>query len=222
MKIMFLGAPGTGKGTYSRRISEQLGIPAISTGDILRAARDDPEVGSTIRKHQDEGGVVPDEIIMPLLEKRLNQDDCKNGYILDGVTYNIKQAEMLDKIIQLDLVINLILPDFVIIQKNLARRICENCGDIYNLADIKEDDIVMPPLLPKKEGICDKCGGPLVERTDDTEETIKERLRIYRERIAPVLEFYRKKGILKDFRVNAIPDIMVPKQMELIKNSIKA
>ena len=218
MKIVVLGAPGTGKGTYSRRLSEVLKIPYIASGDILRAARDDSEVGETVREHQDKGLPVPDEIIMPLFEKRLKKDDCKNGFILDTV-YNITQAKMLENITSIDLVINLLLPDDIIIKKNLGRIICKNCGAIYNIADIKEEDIVMQPLLPKKEGICDKCGGLLVERTDDTEETIHERLRVYRERITPVLEFYREKSIVKDFNVNAHPSIMVPKLLNLIKSN---
>lgn len=216
MIIMFLGAPGTGKGTYARDISDIMKIPQISTGDLLRASREDPKYGKTIKQYQDKGLPVPDEIVMPLLEKRLKE--CRKGVILDAVAYNENQAKMLDKITKIDLVINLLLPDDVIVKKNLGRKVCKNCGAIYNIASIKEGDIVMPPLLPKKEGICDKCGGPLVERTDDTEETIRERLRIYRERIGPVLKFYKSKGIVKDFRVNASPDIMVPKLLKIIKD----
>ena len=218
MKMMFLGAPGTGKGTYARRISEKLNMPQISTGDLLRAARDDPEFGDTIKEYQEKGQPVPDEIVMPIVKKRLSQDDCKEGYILDAVAYNINQAKLLDEITQLDLVINLLLPDDIIVKKNLGRRVCKNCGNIYNIADIREDGIEMPPLLPEKEGICDKCGGSLVERTDDTEEIIRERLRVYRERIEPVLQFYREKGIVEDFKVNASPNVMVPKLLEIIKN----
>lgn len=218
MKMMFLGAPGTGKGTYARRISEILNMPQISTGDLLRAARDDPEFGGTIKEYQDKGQPVPDEIVMPIVKKRLSQDDCKEGYILDAVAYNINQAKLLNDITQLDLVINLLLPDDIIVKKNLGRRVCKNCGNIYNIADIREDGIEMPPLLPEKEGVCDKCGGLLIERSDDTEEIIRERLRVYKERIEPVLQFYREKGIVEDFKVNASPEVMVPKLLEIIKN----
>ncbi len=219
MKIIMLGAPGSGKGTYSKGLVDVLKIPQISSGDILRASRNDPKNGSTIKDYQDKGLPVPDEIVMPLIEKRLKEDDCKNGFILDAIPYNIKQAVMLEKITSIDVVLNLLLSDDIIVKKNLGRRICKNCGAIYNIADIKEGDIVMPPLLPKKEGICDKCGGPLVERTDDSEEIIRERLKLYSERIGPVLKHYRGKGIVKDFQVNASPDVMVPKILELVRKS---
>jgi adenylate kinase len=222
MKILVLGAPGSGKGTYSRGLSEILKIPHISSGDLLRSLRDDTKVGKTIREYQDKGLVVPDEIVMPLLEKRLNQDDCKNGFILDGITYNINQAQMLEKITDIELVINLVLPDEILIKKNLGRRTCKKCGSsAYNLVEINEDDIHMPALLPKKEGICDKCGGSLFIRSDDTEEVMRERLRVYWERIKPVLKFYRDKGLVRDFKVNSSPDVMIPKLLDLIKTELK-
>jgi adenylate kinase len=222
MKILVLGAPGSGKGTYSRGLSEILKIPHISSGELLRSLRDDAEVGKTIREYQDKGLVVPDEIVMPLLEKRLNQDDCKNGFILDGITYNINQAEMLEKITDIELVINLVLPDEILIKKNLGRRTCKKCGSSsYNLVEINEGGINMPALLPKKEGICDKCGGPLFIRSDDTEEVMRERLRVYWERIKPVLKFYRDKGLVRDFKVNSSPDVMIPKLLKLIKTELK-
>ena len=221
MIIMFLGAPGSGKGTYARDISEIMKIPQISTGDLLRASRNDKKYGKLVMEHQDKGTPVPDEIVMPLIEKRLKDKDCKKGVILDAVAYNENQAKLLDKITSIDLVINLLLPDDIIVKKNMGRRICKNCGAIYNIANINESGITMPPLLPKKTGICDKCGGPLIERTDDTEKTIRDRLRIYRERIVPVLKFYRAKGVVKDFKVDASPKIMVPKLMKIIE-SVKA
>jgi len=217
---MLLGAPGSGKGTYSRGLSEILKLPLICTGDILRSMRDDPKIGSIIMEYQDKGLPVPDNIVIPLVQERLSRSDCKNGFILDGdVVYNINQAKMLEKITNLDLVINLLLPDDVIVKKNLGRRICKNCGAIFNVTKINERGIFMPPLLPKKEGICDKCGGPLIERTDDSEEVLRERLKIYWERINPVLKFYKEKGIVKNFNVNASPDIMIPKLLEIIKKS---
>ena len=219
MKILFLGAPGSGKGVYSRGVSEILKIPQISSGDLLRSLRDDPRVGSTIRQYQDKGLPVPDEVVMPLLKERLNKADCKKGVVLDGITYNIKQAQMLEKITAIDIVINLVLPDDIIIKKNMGRRNCKTHGSIYNVVEINEQGIHMPPLLPKKEGICDKCGQPLFIRSDDTEEVMRERLKIYWERITPVLKFYRDKGIVKDINVNSSPDIMVPKIIEIIKST---
>jgi len=221
MKILILGAPGSGKGTYSRGVSKALKLPLISTGDILRSLRDDPKVGSTIREYQDKGLPVPDDIVIPLVQERLSRSDCKKGAILDGdVVYNIRQAKMLEKITSLDLVINLLLLDDVVVKKNLGRRTCKNCGATYNVEEIKEGDIYMPPLPPKKEGICDECGGQLGTRSDDTEKTIRERLRVYWERIRPVLKFYKDKGILIDCKVNSSPDVMVLKILEIIKNQL--
>lgn len=222
MNILVLGAPGSGKGTYSRGLSEILKIPHISSGDLLRSLRDDAEVGKTIKEYQDKGLVVPDKIVMPVLKKRLSMDDCKNGFILDGITYNLNQAQMLEKITDIELVINLVLPDEILIKKNLGRRTCKKCGSsAYNLVEINESGIRMPALLPKKEGICDRCGGPLFIRSDDTEEVMRERLRVYWERIKPVLKFYRDKGLVRDFKVNSSPDVMIPKLLELIKNELK-
>jgi adenylate kinase len=221
MKILILGAPGAGKGTYSKGLSETLKLPLISTGDILRSLRNDPKVGSTIREYQDKGLPVPDNIVIPLVQERLNREDCKKGAIIDGdVVYNINQAKMMEKITNLDLVVNLVLPDSILIKKNLGRRNCKNCGITFNVAEINEQGIHMPALPPKKEGICDKCGGPLFIRTDDTEEIMRERLKIYWERINPVLKFYRNKGLVRDVKVNASPDIMVPKILELVKKEL--
>lgn len=218
MRMIILGAPGTGKGTYSKELSVILKLPQISSGDLLRAARNDPRIGSIITKYQDEGLPVPDEVVMPIIEKRLKEGDCKKGFILDAIPYNINQAKMLDKITSIDLVINLILPDSIIVKKNLGRMTCKNCGATYNVAEIKEEDIYMPPLPPKKEGICDKCGGSLIKRSDDTEETVRERLRVYKKRIKPVLEFYINKKIVKEFKVNGSPETVVPQLLELIKS----
>jgi adenylate kinase len=220
MKILIMGAPGAGKGTYSKGVSEALKLPLISTGDILRSLRNDSKVGSTIRKYQDKGLPVPDDIVIPLVQERLSRGDCKNGAIIDGdVVYNINQAKMMEKITDLDLVINLVLSDDIIVKKNLARRICKNCGAIFNVTEIKEKGIYMPPLLPKKEGICDKCGGSLFIRTDDTEEVIRERLKVYWKRIEPVLKFYKDKGIVIDVKVDSSPDIMIPKILGVIKSN---
>jgi adenylate kinase len=221
MKIMIMGAPGSGKGTYSRGLSETLKLPLISTGDILRSLRSDPKVGSIIKEYQDKGLPVPDDIVIPLIQERLSKSDCRGGFIMDGdVIYNINQAKMIEKITDFDIVINLVLPDSILIKKNLGRRNCKKCGITFNVADINEQGIRMPALPPKKEGICDKCGGPLFIRTDDTEEVIRERLRIYWERIKPVMKFYNDKGLVRDVKVDASPDIMVPKILEVIKKEL--
>lgn len=220
MNIMLLGSPGSGKGTYTTALSKELGLPHISSGDLLRVARDDPEFGAEIRKTQDAGIPTPDDIAMKLIKKRIAQPDCKKGALLDAVTYNIAQARILDKLIKIDLVINLVLPDDILIKKNVGRRTCSVCGDpSYNIADIedKKRGIHMPALLPKVPGKCDKCGGKLIQRPDDTEEVMRKRLEVYKKRIGLVLEHYQKKGIVVDFHVNNAPPIMVPKLLNIIK-----
>lgn len=223
MNIVFLGAPGTGKGTYCRRISETLKIATISTGELLRANRTHSKYGKEIINYQDKGLPVPDEIVMPILKERLKQSDCKNGVVFDAMPYNLSQTEALDKIARIDLVINLVLPEDIIIDKTTNRRVCSKCGDpSYNLSDIqdKKRGIFMPPLLPKVPGKCDKCGGDLIQRDDDKEEVTKKRLEVYKTRIEPVLKLYRNRGLVKDFHVNNSPDVMVPKLLEIINHSV--
>jgi adenylate kinase len=217
MKIIILGAPGSGKGTYSKGISKALKIPQISSGDLLRNARDDPKFGAIIRENQDSGHPVPDEIVMPIIQKRLSEADCKNGFILDAIPYTINQAIMLEKITSVDMVINLILSDDIIVKKGIGRRLCSKCGTTYNITNINEDGVVMPPLLPKKEGVCDSCNVPLTQRTDDSEATIRERLRVYWKRIEPVMKFYKDKKIVKDIKVDSVPDKMIEKILREIK-----
>lgn len=222
MRMIFLGQPGSGKGTYSSRICEQKGWVHISTGDLLRAARDDPEHGENIRHYQDTGGLVPDDIVMILLKKRLEKPDAKKGFILDGFPRTINQAEALEKITDIDMVINLNMPDEVIVEKILARRTCEKCGNIYNIADITfgpNKEYRMPPISPKVEGKCDKCGRNLVSRSDETKELIEERLRVHAEQTAPLINYYREKGLVKDVDVTGPPSIMVPKILSVIGNN---
>lgn len=220
MKVIFLGPPGVGKGTYASRISPQLGIPHISTGDLFReAVKNQTELGLKAKSYIDEGGLVPDELTMEMLEERFAQGDCKNGFILDGFPRTLNQARLLDGMEEIDMVINFILPKDILIEKLSARRTCRNCGDIYNVADINRNGVVMPSVLPKKEGVCDKCGGELYQRDDDKAEVIEKRLGVYEENTKPLIDYYRGKGLLKDVRVVASPEIMVPRIMELMKQS---
>ncbi len=222
MRIIFLGPPGSGKGTYSSRLSPLLGIPHISTGDLFREhIKNETELGKKAKEYIDKGQLVPDEITIEMLKKRIEEKDCENGFILDGYPRTLNQAKALDEITKIDIVINLNIPEEVLIKKIAARRICRNCGDIYNLADIKFGNVRMPPMLPKKEGICDKCGGELYQRDDDREEVVRERLVVYRKQTEPLIKYYREKGILKDVDIVGGPDIMVPKIMDVIKNFVK-
>lgn len=215
MKLIFLGPPGAGKGTYSSRICEQRGWIHISTGDIFREnIKNQTEIGMKANEYMNRGELVPDEIVIGMVEDRIKQPDCENGFIFDGFPRTLPQAEALEKITNIDSVINLVITDWVLIEKILARRTCEKCGQIYNIADIRfgpNNEYHMPPVSPKVEGVCDKCGGKLISRSDETEEVIKNRLNIYKEQTEPLINYYRQKGILKDVDVTGPPEAMVPK-----------
>lgn len=196
MNIIMLGAQGTGKGTVAGLISEQTGLPQISTGDIFRKnISEKTPLGVEADKYISKGNLVPDDITVPMVEDRLTWDDAKNGVILDGFPRTIEQAEKLDKILakkgeKIDLVINLVTPKEEIIDRMLTRRVCTNqdCKATYNIK-------LHPPV---KEGICDKCGSPLKQRADDSDpETIKRRLEIYEEKTSPLVEYYKEKGVLR-------------------------
>ena len=196
MNIIMLGAQGTGKGTVAGLISEQTGLPQISTGDIFRKnISEKTPLGVEADKYISKGNLVPDEITVPMVKDRLTWDDAKNGVILDGFPRTIEQAEKLDKILakkgeKIDLVINLVTPKEEIIDRMLTRRVCTNqdCKATYNIK-------LHPPV---KEGICDKCGSPLKQRADDSDpEAIKRRLEIYEEKTSPLVEYYKEKGVLR-------------------------
>lgn len=196
MIIIMLGAQGTGKGTVAGLISEKIGIPQISTGDIFRKnISEKTELGIEADKYISKGNLVPDEITVPMVEDRLTWEDAKNGAILDGFPRTIEQAETLDKILEkqgkkVDLVVNLVTPKEELIDRMLTRRVCTNqdCKATYNVK-------LHPPI---KEGICDKCGSSLKQRADDSDpEAIKRRLEIYEEKTSPLVNFYENKGVLK-------------------------
>ncbi len=217
MKLVFMGPPGVGKGTYASRVGPKMGIPHISTGDLFREEmKNETELGKKAKEYYDRGDLVPDELVLEILKKRISQPDAQNGFILDGFPRTTVQAEALEKITDLDAVVNIQLEEEIIIEKISARRICRNCGEIYNLADIHKGDLHMPPLLPKEEGKCDKCGGELYQRSDEKPEIVKDRLKLYEDKTAPLIDYYRNKGILKDIEVTGGPEIMVPRIMELI------
>ncbi len=188
MKIILLGAPGAGKGTQAERICDHLSIPAISTGNIIREAlKSGSEIGEKAKSYINDGKLVPDEVVIEIIKDRLNNEDCKNGYILDGFPRTIPQAEALDKMgIDIDKVIDIEVPEKDIIERLSGRRVCEKCGASYNLVHKK----------PVNEGVCDKCAGTLVQRKDDHPDTVKERLRVYNDQTAPLKDFYRQKGKL--------------------------
>ena len=188
MRIVLLGAPGSGKGTLGARLCDKLGVPTISTGDMLRAAvKNGTPTGLKAKAFMDGGTLVPDEIILALIDERLAEPDCANGCMLDGFPRNIPQAEALENTAKPDVALLLDVPDEVIEKRMTGRRVCAKCGATFNIHS----------LPPKAEGICDNCGGTLVQRADDAPETVRDRLRVYHDQTEPLVEFYRSRGILK-------------------------
>ena len=193
MKIIMLGAPGAGKGTQAKMIADKFGIPHISTGDIFRAnIKNGTELGKKAKEYMDKGQLVPDELTVEILLDRVANDDCKNGYVLDGFPRTIPQADVLDKELtklgdKVDFAINVDVPDENIVRRMSGRRACLKCGATYHIEHIP----------PKTEGICDKCGSELVQRDDDKPETVQNRLSVYHEQTQPLIEYYDKKNILK-------------------------
>lgn len=202
VRLAFLGAPGAGKGTFAKKVGPHFGIPMISTGDLVRdeIKRKTP-LGERIKEINARGELVPDETIVEMTKKRLARDDTANGFILDGFPRTVAQAEAFEKFEKLDAVLNIDIEEDILVIKTISRRTCEDCGQGYNLANIKRGDLDMPPLLPKVEGKCDKCNGKLVQRADDTDEIVRNRLQVYAKQTYPLIEFYKKRGLLKQFRV---------------------
>lgn len=193
MKIIMLGAPGAGKGTQAKMIAEKYSIPHISTGDIFRAnIKNGTELGKQAKEYMDKGQLVPDELTVKILLDRVAQEDCKNGYVLDGFPRTIPQAEVLDKALtelgdHIDYAIDVNVPDENIIKRMSGRRACLTCGATYHIEHVP----------PKKEGICDACGNELVLRDDDKPETVKNRLDVYHKQTQPLIDYYTEKNILK-------------------------
>lgn len=195
MKLILLGAPGAGKGTVAKQLTAIDGSVQISTGDILRGAvQAGTELGKEAEAYMQRGDLVPDSLIMSIMEKRLQEPDCRQGFLLDGFPRTIPQAEalkeLLDRLqIQLDMAVNIDVPREVILDRLCTRRTCENadCQAIYN---VKSNP-------PQKEGICDKCGSPVVQRADETEAAISHRLQTYNDKTAPLIGFYEQEGLLK-------------------------
>lgn len=193
MKIIMLGAPGAGKGTQAKQIADKYQIPHISTGDIFRAnIKEGTELGMKAKTFMDQGALVPDELTVALLIDRIQKDDCKNGFVLDGFPRTIPQAEVLDKTLtemgeKMDYAIDVDVPDENIVKRMGGRRACINCGATYHIVNIPT----------KVEGVCDKCGSETVLRDDDKPETVQKRLRVYHEQTQPLIDYYKNQGILK-------------------------
>ena len=188
MNIILLGAPGAGKGTQAEVICDRLSIPTISTGNIIREAlKNGTEMGLKAKSFMEAGQLVPDEVVIGIIKERLEKDDCKNGFILDGFPRTIPQAEALDTMgIVIDKVIDIEVTDEAIVKRMSGRRVCEKCGASYHLEH----------KLPAKEGVCDRCAGALVQRKDDHPDTVKARLEVYHNETEPLKDYYNKQGKL--------------------------
>ncbi len=206
MRLIFLGAPGAGKGTYAAQLSQKLGIPAISTGDILRAnVKAETALGREARAFMDRGALVPDDLVIRMLAERMQAEDVRRGFILDGFPRTLAQADALGRLLQerslsLTAVVNIEVPNDVIIRRLTGRRMCPTCGANYN---------VNTNLKPKTDGLCDRDGTPLIIRSDDNEETIRQRLQVYETQTAALVEYYRNAGLLRSVpAVGQIPEIV--------------
>lgn len=193
MKLLIMGRPGAGKGTQAVNIREYYGIPHISTGDMFRAAmKNQTKLGLLAKSYMEQGALVPDEVTIGIVKERLLEDDCKKGFLLDGFPRTIAQAEALDSFlaengIKLDAVLDVNVPAEILVRRMVGRRVCKGCGATYHVEF----------NAPKQEGVCDNCGTPLIQRPDDTEDTAKNRLSVYDNQTAPLLDFYAKKNLLK-------------------------
>lgn len=189
MKLIFLGAPGAGKGTQAAVVCDELNIPAISTGNIIREAiKNKTEMGLKAQAFTQAGNLVPDEVVIGIIKDRLAKDDCKNGFVLDGFPRTVAQAEALDQMgITIDKVVDIEVPDEDIVQRMSGRRVCEDCGASYHIETLK----------PEVEGVCDRCHGKLVVRKDDSPEIVKGRLEVYHTQTEPLIDYYKNKGNLE-------------------------
>jgi len=215
MKKIFLGAPGSGKGSYASRIAPKRNIPHISTGDLFRKnLKEGTKIGLTAKGYMESGALVPDEVVVEMLKERIEEEDCKDGFILDGFPRTIPQAEMLADITDMDIAINMNVANEIIVQRLSSRISCKDCGEIYNLRD----------LNPKVEGVCDKCQGEVVRRKDDEPEVVQNRLKTYEEQTAPLIKFYEDKGILRHVTCDNIDtpaDEMAQSVLETIEQFTK-
>lgn len=212
MRVIMLGAPGAGKGTQAAKVAEQYQVPHISTGDIFRAnIKGGTELGKKAKTYMDQGALVPDELVVDLVADRIKQEDCTNGYVLDGFPRTIPQAEALDAAVAamgsaIDYAVDIDVPDEAIVNRMAGRRACIGCGATYH---IKYN-------APKKEGICDTCGQELVLRDDDKPETVLKRLNVYHEQTQPLIDYYTNKGILRTVDgTQDVPDVFASIVAEL-------
>ena len=195
MNIILLGAPGAGKGTQASKISDKYALPHISTGDIFREnIKNQTEIGLLAKSYIDKGQLVPDEVTCKIVENRIAKSDCENGYMLDGFPRTIAQAEALDKITKIDLVINIEVDFALVMDRLCGRRVCKDCGESYHISRLNGATT------------CSRCGGELYQRKDDNPETVESRLAVYSEQTAPLIEYYKEKGLLFNVVSDSTPE----------------
>jgi len=214
MKFIIFGPPGSGKGTYASRLQAKLGVEVIATGDLLRdIMKEDTPLGRKVKGFVEKGLLGPSEVVTEVLKQRLAMSTGRKGFILDGYPRTIEQAKALEKLAQIDAVILLTVPEKIIIERLSSRRICRNCGEVYNIRFLK----------PKVEGVCDKCGGQLYQRSDDKPEVIKDRIDVYEKQTEPVLKYYKeKKTPFIEFKCDSLdmpPELAVENILKQLKKS---
>ena len=193
MKIIALGSPGVGKGTYAKLIVEKYGIITISSGDLFREnIKNETELGKKAKELIDAGHLVPDEITIEMMKERLSREDTQKGFVLDGFPRTIPQAEALAEFVEVDMAINFKADKEIIMQRLTGRRTCKKCAATFHMVN----------LPPQVEGVCDKCEGELIQRSDELPEVIEERLKVYEEQTAPLIDYYKEKGLLRELTIN--------------------
>ncbi|MGQ9530599.1 MAG: adenylate kinase family protein [Candidatus Bathycorpusculaceae bacterium] len=213
VNAIIFGAPGSGKGTYASRLQSILGVDVIATGDVFREImKEDTPLARKVKGYVEEGLLVPDDVVVEVLKQRMAKIPSGKGFILDGYPRTIEQAKALEKIARIDVIIQLIVPAWIIIERLSTRRICKKCGEVYNIRYLK----------PKVDMICDKCGGQLYQRPDDTPEVIKKRIEVYEMQTQPILEYYREKGVpFVKFKTESLempPEVAVEEIVKGLKN----
>jgi adenylate kinase len=212
MKLVIFGPPSAGKGTQAQKLSKQYGIPQVATGDLLRkAVADKTPLGLKIKSYLDQGKLGPDEVIVQLIKERVAKPDCKNGFLLDGFPRTMGQAKELERMTDIDLVLSIVVDFDALVERAVGRRTCPKCSAVYHVK-------FNPPM---NEGICEKCGSKLIQRDDDKEDTVRNRLKVYQEQTAPLIEYYRKKGKLVDIGGSGGIDAVYSQMVKAISNMKK-